>query len=463
MDHIDLFSGIGGFALAAQWAGFTTVAFVEIDEYAQEIIKQNFGAMAYAASCGYMEPKHAGQCETGMEQQQSARHCTPRLYTDIRDFDGTRYRGAALLTGGFPCQPFSQAGKRRGKEDDRYLWPEMLRVISQARPTWVVGENVAGIIGMELDRVLSDLEGEGYAVQPLVIPACAVDAKHRRDRVWIVAHAIESRRETERPSTIGNGQRIEAKLCGAGEDVADAAEQRLQGAKQCRSNGEGFADNQQPLISDYSRWQPEPDVRGMVDGLSKKLDEIGGQIDASQGMDTETYPAETPQGFLFAVWLITVARLASQGPGSNEQLSGEFRDTLRLMPYEGTLGKWETAVAAAQSYLHGLWKACEASGALRNSSDSLVEVWQSLSSAQASWAGMAAYYGPFYSEWSDTPRVATGVKKRVDRLKGLGNAIVPQVAYQILKGIAEIEQVSSLDLVPQRTKADCFMSVRLSR
>jgi DNA (cytosine-5)-methyltransferase 1 len=182
--HIDLFSGIGGFALAAKWAGFQTVAFVEIEPYAQELIKQNFGAVPFtdAKRCNGRE-NDQGKTETGRTR------LTPCLFGDISTFDGTRYRGATLLTGGFPCQPFSQAGKRRGAADDRALWPEMFRVIQQARPAWVLGENVAGIIDMELDRVLSDLESEGYAVQALVIPACAVDAKHRRDRVWIVAYA----------------------------------------------------------------------------------------------------------------------------------------------------------------------------------------------------------------------------------------------------------------------------------
>jgi len=184
MTHIDLFSGIGGFALAAKWAGFQTVAFVEIEPYAQELIRQNFGAVAHD------EKSHdwrdfAGEIKV---QQFGTVFNAPSLFGDIGQFDGTQYRGATLLTGGFPCQPFSQAGKRRGAADDRALWPEMFRVIQQARPAWVLGENVAGIIDMELDRVLSDLEGEGYATQALVVPACAVDAKHRRDRVWIIAN-----------------------------------------------------------------------------------------------------------------------------------------------------------------------------------------------------------------------------------------------------------------------------------
>ena len=159
-----------------------TVAFVEIEPYAQEIIKQNFGAVADAESPRERTESslsRAGICPI---------NGSPRLFSDIRTFDGAAYRGATLLTGGFPCQPFSQAGKRGGAEDHRFLWPEMLRVISEVWPAWVLGENVAGIVTMELDRVLSDLEGEGYAVQSLVIPACAVDAKHRRDRVWIVGH-----------------------------------------------------------------------------------------------------------------------------------------------------------------------------------------------------------------------------------------------------------------------------------
>jgi DNA (cytosine-5)-methyltransferase 1 len=310
VNHIDLFSGIGGFALAAQWAGFKTVAFVEIDEYAQEIIKQNFGAVAYAGLYGQREREELtnGQqpCRRRQARSKFETFGLPRIYSDIRDFDGTRYRGAALLTGGFPCQPFSQAGKRRGTEDDRYLWPEMLRVISQARPAWVVGENVAGIIGMELDRVLSDLEGEGYAVQPLVIPACAVDAKHRRDRVWIVAHRngndestlsvnageiceadhVANTADTERrPGEHSRGS-LEQGHNGAGqasselrkpsEDVADAAELRLQGAKQCRSNGKGFTDNQQPFPSNYSRWQPEPDVGRVAHGIPARVDRLKG-------------------------------------------------------------------------------------------------------------------------------------------------------------------------------------------
>jgi DNA (cytosine-5)-methyltransferase 1 len=203
LTHLDLFSGIGGFALAARWAGFRTIGFCEIDGYCQKVLAKNFGATLAATSSGT-----ANGSTNGQETVDAARkvHVHPNLNGkselsvndemaimcgDIRDLNGADFRGVTLVTGGFPCQPFSVAGKRRGKEDDRHIWPEMLRVIGEARPAWVLGENVTGIVGMELDQVLSDLEGIGYATRAFIIPACGVDAPHRRNRVWIVAQAGE--------------------------------------------------------------------------------------------------------------------------------------------------------------------------------------------------------------------------------------------------------------------------------
>lgn len=191
MTHLDLFSGIGGFAIAAQACGYTTIGFCEKEPYAQQILKERFGAVLADAGCaGQSAGRTRGGKETvGKIQHHRASSLRPTLHDDIFTLNGTDYAGVDLLTGGFPCQPFSVAGKRRGAEDDRALWPEMLRVIDGAKPGWIIGENVAGIVTMELDNILSDLEGIGYTAWPLVIPACAVDARHRRDRVWIVAHA----------------------------------------------------------------------------------------------------------------------------------------------------------------------------------------------------------------------------------------------------------------------------------
>ena len=158
-----LFSGIGGFELGLERAGFGPVKWqVEIDDFCNRILAKHWPDVT--------------------------------RYRDIRDVGKHNLEPVDLICGGFPCQPFSVAGKRKGTADDRYLWPEMVRVISEVKPVWVIGENVPGIVPMELDKVLSDLEGEGYETTTLVIPACAVNAPHRRDRVWIVACDTTSER-----------------------------------------------------------------------------------------------------------------------------------------------------------------------------------------------------------------------------------------------------------------------------
>lgn len=171
MRMLDLFSGIGGFSLAASWVWgdeHEIAAFVESDPFCRKVLKKHWPDVP--------------------------------IISDIREYkhDATVID---LLTGGFPCQPFSVAGKRGGKADDRYLWPEMLRVIKAVRPSWIIGENVAGIINLELDRVLSDLENAEYEVQAFVIPACAVGAPHRRDRVWILGR----RQDVNDPESGGCG------------------------------------------------------------------------------------------------------------------------------------------------------------------------------------------------------------------------------------------------------------------
>ena len=173
--HLDLFSGIGGFALAARWNGYRTVGFCDNEPYAQAVLKKHWPDV----------PCHK----------------------DIREVQGELYAGVTLLTGGFPCQPFSVAGKQRGKDDNRYLWPEMLRVIQEARPAWIIGENVAGIVNLALDQVCADLEGQGYEVEPIIVPACAVDAPHRRDRVWIIARDLADSVSVSKRSAHGSKER----------------------------------------------------------------------------------------------------------------------------------------------------------------------------------------------------------------------------------------------------------------
>lgn len=165
MKHGSLFSGIGGFDLAAQWMGWENVFQVEIDKFCNKVLEKNFPNV--------------------------------KRYGDIKEFDGTQYSGQLdILTGGFPCQPFSIAGNKQGNNDDRAIWYEMFRTIREVKPTYVVAENVPGLLSqfpMVFEQVCADLESEGYEVQPVIIPACAVNAWHRRDRIWFVAHAVNGK------------------------------------------------------------------------------------------------------------------------------------------------------------------------------------------------------------------------------------------------------------------------------
>jgi DNA (cytosine-5)-methyltransferase 1 len=166
LKHGSLFSGIGGFDLAAEWMGWENKFHCEMNPFGQQVLK-------------YYWPD-------------------AELFEDITKTDFTKYHGTIdIISGGFPCQPYSTAGKRLGKEDERHLWPEMLRAIREIQPRWVVGENVSGLIswngGMVFDEVQADLEAAGYEVIPFVLPACGVNAPHRRDRVWFVAHLREQR------------------------------------------------------------------------------------------------------------------------------------------------------------------------------------------------------------------------------------------------------------------------------
>lgn len=162
MIHASLFSGIGGFDLAAEWMGWENLFHCEWNPFGQQVLKHHF-------------PNSIS-------------------YNDITKTDFSIHRGQVdILTGGFPCQPYSSAGKRLGNEDERHLWPEMLRTIQEVQPRWVVGENVLGLTnwngGLVFNEVQVDLEAKGYEVQAFILPACAKNAPHRRDRVWFVAYS----------------------------------------------------------------------------------------------------------------------------------------------------------------------------------------------------------------------------------------------------------------------------------
>lgn len=237
MNHGSLFSGIGGFDLAAEWIGWNNVLQCENDKFCQTILN-------------YYWPKAI-------------------LYENIKTTNFKFWRGKInVLTGGFPCQPYSQAGRRKGTEDDRHLWPEMLRAIREIQPCWIVGENVYGLInwngGLVFEEVQADLEAEGYQVQPVILPACGKDAPHKRERIFFIAYAKPKRLERE------DRKRMEGTIQFAKQVASDTQNQGLE-----RTNSKrGTRTRRQYNKPNWERFPTQPPVCSRNDGLPFELDGI---------------------------------------------------------------------------------------------------------------------------------------------------------------------------------------------
>ena len=254
MRHGSLFSGIGGFDLAAEWAGFTNIFNCEWEEFPRKVLKHHFP--------------------------------NAQQYEDIKYFNATDYNGRIdVLSGGFPCQPFSVAGKRKGSEDERHLWPEMLRVIGECQPRWVVGENVRGLVswsdGLVLEACYSDLENLGYSVQSFIIPACAAgNAPHRRDRVWIVAHSDNFRTSSRLGEVQSKDGEIpernnDAKLSDTStRNAPDTSEERPPKQMEDRELGRDKRFAERYKHCTWDAFPTVPPICGGDDGLPKELDGI---------------------------------------------------------------------------------------------------------------------------------------------------------------------------------------------
>ena len=365
---LDLFSGIGGFSLGLEnTGGFETAAFCEIDPYARAVLQKHWPGVP--------------------------------IFEDVRELKADAIEPVHIICGGYPCQPFSQAGKRGGEKDDRHLWPEMHRLVASIRPRWVIAENVAGHISMGLDQVLSDLEGEGYTCWPLVIPACAVDAPHRRDRVWVVGHASSAGSQARGRDRVGtaNGP---------------------QGNKEQSEGSSGEA------------WAMADAKSGLLTG------DIGreGQAGGFEGCSEDVADARHARIY------------ERREPGHAEK---EGRQPRRMVEngVQGRDGAEREAVADAGSGRHGTTEKeilPRGHGAKYGGEDA----------ADADSTGRKEQRGaePDGEEheapergggWLPEPnvgRVAHGVPSRVDRLKALGNAVVPQVVEQIGRAILEAEK-----------------------
>ena len=376
LTHLSLFSGVGGLDLAAEMAGFKTVGQCEWADYPTKVLEKHWPDV-------------------------------PR-WRDIRTLTGesfyerTGFRTVDIISGGFPCQPFSVAGKRRGKEDDRYLWPEMLRVISDLRPAWVVGENVAGIVNMALDQVYADLENEGYSVQAFIIPACAVDAPHRRERVCIVGW---------------NGEQTDI-FCPDAKSEQHQNEPEIEGEVQ-----------EQPIVGGLCRNIDTTDVANANGDRPQGRERV--TIVGCREMEKEHYGGKRRAYTLENSDCVRFSEsgVLSQQPGGAEpERDGEdVADTevWRLRDERGRREAWGLGSGGRER--DGYQRS--AKPGLGGKADGLPG-W--LDEVRRGWIDGSWEYS--------ISRMATGVKDRVNRLKCLGNAVVPQQFYPVFQAIADIER-----------------------
>ena len=374
MTHASLFSGIGGPEVAAAMLGWENLFHCEINPFGRAVLE-------------YWFPKS-------------------KSYEDITKTDFHSWRGKVdVLTGGFPCQPFSYAGKRGGASDDRYLWPQMLRAIDEIRPAWVVGENVAGITTMveggvlapmgeqaslfgegdgvhryglrqsfTIERVCRDLEGLGYSVQPMLIPAAAVGAPHRRDRVFIIAHAADAHDDNQRGNTSKHEgasgsqrlqERYEVQLTGKSNQVRPEGKESSP-----HSNRTG---REEPFQSGRGE-NPQEDGGGLYD----RAERLGGDGDPS---DADMQRRDEP----------VIAEKSGETQRLDRQAHIDWRDGI-LRPERR-------------------WAAFPTVSPVHRGNDGLPFSLDDLTLSPAQW--------------------------RTESLKAYGNAIVPQVMYEIFRGIEE--------------------------
>ena len=380
--HVDLCSGIGGFSLGFEWAELSTpILFCDTEEWCRKILAKNFPNVPIATDVKELA------------------HDPERLVPDCD-----------ILTAGYPCQPFSVAGKQKGTEDDRHIWPYILRIVAHKRPTWCVFENVHGHIALGLDQVLADLEAEGYSTRTFIVPACGVNAPHRRDRLWIVGNAQHDGSST-------------AKVGGVNEEDARGASQgQIQTEQPSRTSGREDDGSLRQELAD-----PNGIGRGGGNGTGRGIGERNVQSE-EQGRSSVGREAERcgePRGEDVAD-SEGIIQDGIRGEANQVSDRGDTRLELERCGQRQFSGGSEQNVADTQSEQSTPDDNGREQGAVS-------EPQQVQPRGSSSWGGR----GCNWEIEPDVGRVAHGIPRRVDRLKGLGNAIVPQIAMNIGLAIKE--------------------------
>jgi len=437
-----LFAGIGGIDLGLEATGYyKTTLFSEIDPFCQKILKKHWPNVP--------------------------------IIPDVRDINGKEIE-TDVLVGGFPCQPFSVAGKRKGKEDERHLWPEMFRIIKEARPSIVIGENVPGIINvqMALGQCVSDLEGEGYKVQPVVLPACSVNAPHRRYRVFIIAmvdtdnlrfpqHSGEEKekqvRRTETPivsggSFMANSGRSEwwQQPSGNTESVGRGAYEKTQWSTHSGSLGgsgegaEAVADTTGIISNGGGRGDhsKEREIQWETGRESSFL--ANSTASGSQASPEECGNTSKEQE--------TVAASSRSGSGGTENVAdsisrnvetGRERQREIRKGHQGEGTSDNVACGSEVEKSKNVADTCGTGLSSASSSRSDEESGEESRNEFPAGCGSALDWGDISGNWTVEPnvgRVAHGVPDRIHRIKALGNAVVPQLTYVIGMSIIKAMQ-----------------------
>lgn len=413
MKHLDLFSGIGGFALGLQKVGFETVAFCDIEKYCQHLLKQKWNGI--------------------------------KIYSDVREITKEKFKADGIespeiITGGFPCQPFSVAGSRKGTDDNRHLWPEMFRIIKEFKPRWIIGENVRGIVsiqdGLVFETVCTDLESEGYEVQTFNIPAVGVGAPHKRERIWIVANSrcsIRGKQSSRNSESIGSRtfKKTErstdtSKITGSSERAETMADTE---SKRTGENNERLRSRTSGISGREGTTRIQEDVANSNTGNVEAGCERQRRIREENTKERQSNNA-TGSSEVMANTNESISRERQifgnpndKGRGASEtrreSLQPEDRQTRT-----DNLGSGSEVMANTNSERQQ--EQCRPKSIQEEGNE------LECSSSQSG--------GNFWDIEPDVGRVVNGLPGRVHRLKGLGNAIVPQIAQEIGKAIMKAEQ-----------------------
>jgi len=393
--HVDLCSGIGGFALGFQWAELSkTIMFCDTEKWCREILAKNFPNVPIT------------------NDVKELANDPERL---VPDHD--------ILTAGYPCQPFSVAGRQKGEKDDRHIWPYIFRIIACKRPTWCVFENVYGHVALGLDKVLADLESEGYSTRTFIVPACAKDAPHRRDRLWIIARVMA---DSESGGRGRNGDLDETQ----GSSQSDATQSDSFGG--ISSRPDIVADTTFLGLQEHGYSKSGKFVEGSQDVADSESERHRGSSSEERG-DEQRIVFSHEQG-RSSVGSEVEGRSSSCGEDVADSDSDDERSREKSRQSEGDTSRERTGDGSfdvADSDDEG------SQGGIHRGENSERQSFDGHSGRSRS-----THRQPEQEFWTVEPnvgRVAHGIPRRVDRLKGLGNAIVPQISMQI--GLAIKEEI----------------------